>query len=180
MQPIYIGLYEMGRHNTGSGSFHWAIILPRPTENYRLDRSLDIFQIHHPRDEWLGYHRTGQHPALLSHCGKLVGLVELPMLNVSYDRVVQYLFPQPSNQGNTPIFRSRRNLGWSCAQWAIRCLQGMYNLGWFANAPQGLDHHGNWETVFESIRQTGVRFEIYAMNGYSGQVKFVNGVRILL
>ncbi|KAF8909974.1 hypothetical protein CPB85DRAFT_1306394 [Mucidula mucida] len=130
--PIYIGIY---RHTPVQvGAYHWAIVVPHNGTSRKLNEEVDIFQVGSEGDsDWKTDHIRGTH--LTSNDAFLL-LVELPPLTVSSDIAAAFLSSENPEQGTTPLLRAHGD--WSCASWAIRCLQRIESPnGWFSSAPPG-------------------------------------------
>ncbi|KIK61372.1 hypothetical protein GYMLUDRAFT_58898 [Collybiopsis luxurians FD-317 M1] len=181
IQPIYVSLHEMTPHNPGIGSYHWAIAIPRPSEEYRLDRPLDMFQVYasdstdYDNDDWCSDHKTGTEPMYLD---RLVGVVRLPPLVVTHEEACKFLSSEPSNREGTTLLRGRST--WSCSQWLIRCLKRMEEKGWFSSPPPLGIATGNGQAFYDDIRTKGITYEIMIMNGFAGNSTLMDGIRVLL
>ncbi len=142
--PIYLSFYEFDEPGaTEEGSFHWGIALPRPENQNRLDGRVDIFQVGTPDEEdvdagadpdaWETNHRSEDRPVDLTKSASFIALVRLPPLLPAKSVVEHFLRQQDAGQGDTPLVLARDE--WSCAQWVIRVLQRIDNLGWFSESP---------------------------------------------
>ncbi|KAK0186630.1 hypothetical protein F5146DRAFT_137825 [Armillaria mellea] len=177
---IYIALI-ITESGTLKGKYHWAVALPRPEPNYRLDRPLDLYQsvFNEETDSWVADHRVGPEALSVVNIPEFMFLVQLPSISVSFDDVSKFLQLEEPTQGSTPLCQERDE--WSCAQWVIRTLQNIMRNDWFTAIPRGsLDDRDAYYRYI--CRTKGLTCEVALSAGsnnpqFVGQV--VNKVRIM-
>ncbi|KAG7439837.1 uncharacterized protein BT62DRAFT_998115 [Guyanagaster necrorhizus] len=160
---IYIAL-NVSEFGTLKGKYHWALALPRPEFNYRLDKPLDLYQsvFSDETDSWVADHKVGSNALSVANIPGFMFLVQLPSINVSFDELSNFVQLEEPTQGSTPLCQERDE--WSCASGSsARCKElwtkVLYHLpvhviGW------------DWPDSEEQNRLSHARDDMYSIHSH--------------